>query len=216
MENKENWQFERSSGYAGYRNKVTGEWIYEEDYIKLFQPKEEEPEQTDWKDSTKLLMEAYGDNPKDFPYEEFNQEELINDVNFQPCVFEVIKTDEDAKIFIETMENIPEPNDKLKQAFEDFNKQETFKLKRNNMQLTHKTFDITYTPGEKVIIYEQLFWFNISISGYFHNADSLVEARKLKSMLERKEEKDLIKREGNFFLCITFLFLLINFFIFAE
>ena len=26
------------------------------------------PVQTDWKESTKLLMEAYGDNPKDFPY----------------------------------------------------------------------------------------------------------------------------------------------------
>jgi len=22
------WQFERSSGYAGYRNLVTGEWVY--------------------------------------------------------------------------------------------------------------------------------------------------------------------------------------------
>ena len=41
MKNKENWQFERSSGYAGYRNKVTGKWIYEEDYIKLFPLKEE-------------------------------------------------------------------------------------------------------------------------------------------------------------------------------
>lgn len=26
--------------------------------------------QTDWNDATKALMEAYGDNPKDFPYEE--------------------------------------------------------------------------------------------------------------------------------------------------
>ena len=32
--NKDNWEFERSSGYAGYRNKKTGEWIYEEDYFR--------------------------------------------------------------------------------------------------------------------------------------------------------------------------------------
>ena len=31
------------------------------------------PKQTDWKDSTKALMVAYGDNPKDFPYEEPKQ-----------------------------------------------------------------------------------------------------------------------------------------------
>ena len=36
----------------------------------------EEPKQTDWKESTKALMEAYGDNPKDFPYEEPKQETL--------------------------------------------------------------------------------------------------------------------------------------------
>ena len=39
---QENWQFERSSGYAGYRNKITSEWIYEEAYLKLFPPKETE------------------------------------------------------------------------------------------------------------------------------------------------------------------------------
>ena len=52
----------------------------------------------------------------------------MNDVNSQSWGFEnfeVIKTEEDAKIFVETMENIPEPNDKLKKAFRDFNKQET-------------------------------------------------------------------------------------------
>lgn len=38
---KDNWQFERSSGYVGYRNKVTSEWIYEEDYLKLFSPTKE-------------------------------------------------------------------------------------------------------------------------------------------------------------------------------
>ena len=32
--------------------------------------------QTDWKDSTKVIMEAYGDNPKDFPYQEPKQETL--------------------------------------------------------------------------------------------------------------------------------------------
>ena len=46
----------------------------------------------------------------------------INLPNFKE---EVIKTEEDAKIFVETMENIPEPNDKLKKAFRNFNKQET-------------------------------------------------------------------------------------------
>ena len=45
-----------------------GEWIYN---YKIIIPK-----QTDWKDSTKALMEAYGDNPKDFPYEEPKQETL--------------------------------------------------------------------------------------------------------------------------------------------
>jgi hypothetical protein len=42
---------------------------------KIIIPKEE-PKQTDWKESTKVLMEAYGDNPKDFPYEEPKQETL--------------------------------------------------------------------------------------------------------------------------------------------
>ena len=37
----------------------------------------------------------------------------------------ILINEEDVKIFVETMENIPEPNDKLKKAFEDFNKQET-------------------------------------------------------------------------------------------
>ena len=46
----------------------------------------------------------------------------INLPNFKE---EVIKSEEDAKIFVETMENIPEPNDKLKKAFRDFNKLET-------------------------------------------------------------------------------------------
>ena len=33
--------------------------------------KKEQPK--DWKDSTKALMEAYGDNPKDFPYDQPKQ-----------------------------------------------------------------------------------------------------------------------------------------------
>ena len=37
---KEEWLFERSSGYAGYRNTETNEWIYEEDYFKLFSTEE--------------------------------------------------------------------------------------------------------------------------------------------------------------------------------
>ena len=31
---KEDWIFERSSGYAGYRNIITSEWIYEDEYNK--------------------------------------------------------------------------------------------------------------------------------------------------------------------------------------
>ena len=47
------------------------------------------------------------------------------EINLPSFKQEVIKTEEDAKIFVETMENIPEPNDKLKKAFRDFSKQET-------------------------------------------------------------------------------------------
>jgi hypothetical protein len=46
---------------------------------KIIIPKEE-PKQTDWKESTKLLMEAYGHNPKDFPYEELKQETTLEEV----------------------------------------------------------------------------------------------------------------------------------------
>ena len=56
------------------------------------------------------------------------EESLTNDTDSHSWGFEnfeVIKTEEDAKIFVETMENIPEPNDKLKKTFKDFNKQET-------------------------------------------------------------------------------------------
>jgi len=35
------WIFERSSGYAGYRNIVNGEWIFSDDYSKRIKIKEE-------------------------------------------------------------------------------------------------------------------------------------------------------------------------------
>jgi len=38
---------------------------------------------------------------------------------------EIISSEEDAKIFIDALINIPEPNEKLKEAFKKFNKQET-------------------------------------------------------------------------------------------
>lgn len=39
MENKNDWKFEISSGYDGYRNIHTNVWIYKEDYDKRFKPK---------------------------------------------------------------------------------------------------------------------------------------------------------------------------------
>jgi hypothetical protein len=41
MKNKDNWVFEISSGYDGYRNKETGQWIYKADYDLIFGQKEE-------------------------------------------------------------------------------------------------------------------------------------------------------------------------------
>ena len=36
------WKFEISSGYNGYRNKITDDWIYEAEYLKIFnEPKPE-------------------------------------------------------------------------------------------------------------------------------------------------------------------------------
>ena len=49
-----------------------GDYSISKGYWLLIIPKEES-KQTDWKDSTKALMEAYGDNTKDFPYEEPKQ-----------------------------------------------------------------------------------------------------------------------------------------------
>lgn len=38
--NKDNWEFERSSGYAGYRNEVTGDWIHKDKYLEKFAEKD--------------------------------------------------------------------------------------------------------------------------------------------------------------------------------
>ena len=32
------WEYENSSGYQGYRNKITKDWIYIEEYNDLIQP----------------------------------------------------------------------------------------------------------------------------------------------------------------------------------
>ena len=39
-EEKKDWIFERSSGYAGYRNTETNEWIYEREYLRRFNERE--------------------------------------------------------------------------------------------------------------------------------------------------------------------------------
>lgn len=61
--------------------------------------------------------------------------------------FEVIKTEEDAKIFLETMENIPEPNDKLKKAFRDFSKQE--KSKQDTLNHFLSTSNVIVKDSQK-------------------------------------------------------------------
>jgi len=74
--------------------------------------------------------------------------------------FEVIKTEEDAKIFVETMENIPEPNDKLKKAFKEFDKQETlekYSERFNNKE--NEVVDGIFNPenwGRRVVKQETL------------------------------------------------------------
>ena len=81
----------------------------------------------------------------------------INLPNFKE---EVIKTEEDAKIFVETMENIPEPNDKLKKAFRDFSKQETlekYSERFNNKE--NEVVDGIFNPenwGRRVVKQETL------------------------------------------------------------
>ena len=42
------WEFEISSGYNGYRNKITSDWIYESEYLKIFNgSKQETPNELD-------------------------------------------------------------------------------------------------------------------------------------------------------------------------
>ena len=61
------------------------------------------------------------------PQQIWNEEKMegIKKLIQKQKLIEIIKSDEDAKIFVEALENIPEPNDKLKKAFRDFGKQET-------------------------------------------------------------------------------------------
>lgn len=40
--NPDEWDFERSSGFAGYRNRLTDEWIYEADYREKQRTMEED------------------------------------------------------------------------------------------------------------------------------------------------------------------------------
>lgn len=49
LNNKDNWEFERSSGYAGYRNEVTGDWIYEKDYLEKFGEKDKTAEKENYR-----------------------------------------------------------------------------------------------------------------------------------------------------------------------
>ena len=90
-------------------------------------PKEESKPFKQMEQLTEVDWEKFKKSP--FPSKKVpKQETLTNDTDSHSWgfeTFEIIKTEEDAKIFVETMENIPEPNDKLKKAFRDFNKQET-------------------------------------------------------------------------------------------
>ena len=54
---KEDQEFERSSGYAGYRNKITSEWIYEKEYMERFGEKENKTEEKLY--TKEQLEEAY-------------------------------------------------------------------------------------------------------------------------------------------------------------
>jgi len=56
----EDWKFERSSGYPGYRNIHTGEWIYELEYIqRQIKP---QPKDTFSREELEALFRSYGDN----------------------------------------------------------------------------------------------------------------------------------------------------------
>ncbi len=105
---------EKAVGYAGDRMRV----FYGK--YKIIIPKEEPKQfEDEFEFQSRIINKVW---------DEDEQETLTNDIDSHSWGFEnfeVIKTEEDAKIFLETMENIPEPNDKLKKAFKDFNKQET-------------------------------------------------------------------------------------------
>ena len=84
------------------------------------------------------------------------------EINLPKFKEEVIKTEEDAKIFVETMENIPEPNDKLKQAFKDFGKKETLEEADSAWSLSKaqkfalSKFKRRETPSKGIITWESV------------------------------------------------------------
>ena len=101
----------------------------------MFGKKEEPKPFKQMEQLTEVDWEKFKKSP--FPSKKVpKQETLTNDTDSHSWGFEnfeVIKTEEDAKIFVETMENIPEPNDKLKKAFKEFNKQKTLEEVANRL-----------------------------------------------------------------------------------
>ena len=76
---------------------------------------------------------------------------LYDDTKNQEWGFETfIETEEDAKIFIEAMENIPEPNEKLKQAFKNYNAMQNYTItfwqnkQIKQQKVSSPTFDVAY------------------------------------------------------------------------
>ena len=122
--------------YDGYSRKI-GSYSGYEIIIPKEEPKQEDCSCTD---------ECLGYLTKTCKrIEEPKQETFTNDTDSDSWGFEnfeVIKTKEDAKIFVETMENIPEPNDKLKKAFRDFNKQETLEELAERIYTTELVMDV--------------------------------------------------------------------------
>lgn len=62
---KEHWIFERSSGFNGYRNIDTNEWIYENEYLEKFGEKEDKTEKLYTKEDLEMAHQqgaifAYG------------------------------------------------------------------------------------------------------------------------------------------------------------
>jgi hypothetical protein len=54
--NQSDWEFEISSGYNGYRNKITSDWIYESEYFKIFNnPKQETLEESNQTTAIRFL-----------------------------------------------------------------------------------------------------------------------------------------------------------------